>query len=146
MSKTDANLQTPHDVVIAVSDLKRLTIGLTSCLITLATFFGYNLFNRVGALESRSSHQDVSIASLVQIAEHEKEQRAQMSRLLESAQDGQQRILVQFSELRPKVSAIEEIDRSTQVRLDTLADYLRKNQKSDNAIIDNYDSIRATRP
>ena len=142
MSKPDQT-QTPHDVVLAVSDLKRFSGILFSVLTTVLIGIGIHFNSRLVEAERKNALQDVAVSGLVQNAEFEKSNRERMEKLLESAQDGQQRILVQFAELRPKVSAIEEIARNTQIRLEAIADHLRANKHE---VIQNYDSSLATRP
>lgn len=142
MSKPD-QIQTPHDVVLAVSDLKRFAGWSFSILTTVLIGIGVHFNSRLVEVERKNATQDAAVSGLVKSAEFEKSNRERMEKLLESAQDGQQRILVQFAELRPKVSAIEEIARNTQIRLEAIADHLRSTKHE---VIQNYDSSRATRP
>lgn len=142
MSKPDQT-QTPHDVVLAVSDLKRFAGWLFSILTTVLIGIGVHFNSRLIEVERKNALQDTAVSGLVKNAEFEKSNRERIERLLESAQAGQSSILAQFSELRPKVSAIEEIARSTQGRLEAIANYLRDSKKD---VIQNYDSSRATRP
>ena len=142
MSKPDQT-QTPHDVVLAVSDLKRFAGWSFSILTTVLIGIGVHFNSRLVEVERKNATQDAAVSGLVKSAEFEKSNRERIERLLETAQEGQRHILEQFSELRPKVSAIEEIARSTQGRLETIANYLRDTKKE---VIQNYDSSRATRP
>jgi len=142
MSKPDQT-QTPHDVVLAVSDLKRFAGWLFSILTTVLIGIGVHFNSRLIEVERKNALQDAAVSGLVKNAEFEKSNRERIEKLLESAQTGQNSILAQFSELRPKVSTIEEIARSTQGRLEAIANYLRDSKKD---VIQNYDSSRATRP
>jgi hypothetical protein len=133
----------PHDVVIALEDLKRYAIWLSCGAVAAAIIIGANYQSRLVTLEKHDNSQDMTIQHLEQQAEYAKEQLARLQSFIDSSQRNQSDILVQLSSLRANAASTEEITRATQARVEVLADYLRKNSKMSTppAGVDSYDSL-----
>ena len=137
---------TPHDVILKVSDLKSfigwVVAGCVTTGITVLGIIGAHFQSRLVEIEKHDVRQDSSIQTLVQQSEYSKDQLIRIQNSVEASQRNQSEILVQLSALRANASATEEISRSTQKRVEVLADYLRKNSKiTSDSGVDTFDSV-----
>lgn len=127
----DSPRDRPADVILAVADLKRLAVWLVGTLVgfggvvicAVAAYFN----SEIKEQRVVNSSQGMIISSVANDVQSMKSQWQRLEDSIDRAQDGQQVVLVQIAELRAKASSTEEIARSTNERLETLARYMREN-------------------
>jgi len=133
---------TPHDVVLEVVDLKKFIGWIFTGSVAIAIGVGVHFQSRLVEIEKHDNRQDMELSTLSQQSDFTKDQLRIIQSSIESSQRNQSDILVQLSALRANASATEEISRSTQKRVEILADYLRKNSKLvPDSGVDTFDSL-----
>ncbi len=132
---------TPHDVVLAVGDLKRFVAWTLAGFVSCAIAVGVHFQTRLVDIEKHDNKQDLALSQLTQGAQYSKDQLDHIQSAVELSQRNQSEILVQIAALRASGSATEEIARATQGRVERLADFLNRSSKSPSAGVDSFDTI-----
>ena len=127
----DAPHDRPADVILAVADLKRLSIWLVGTLIGFGSVVicaaGAYFQSEIREQRDLNTSQGSSISTITQEIRDIKSRWQRLEDAFERNQSGQQSLLVQIAELRAKAASTEEIARSTQQRIEALASYMREN-------------------
>jgi len=149
-----------HDMGDLVSERERTIVGIGDLKKILAVFFGIGL-TLVGYLCQHYNGQLIQIASQMAIrveADHAQDKKIQKlednldearrsndrsERAVQEQQRIQGEMLLQMNTLTGKMSATEEIARSTRDRVEALLDFVRKENKS--AVISTEDSVYGPR-
>lgn len=132
---------TPHDVVLAVTDLKKLIAWFSAGMVTAAIAALMHIQAQITDIQRHDGKQDISISQLTQGVQYSKDQLDHIQSAVELSQSNQSEILVQIAALRASGSATEEIARATQSRLERLADFLNRSTKATSAGVDSFDTI-----
>lgn len=132
---------TPHDVVLAVGDLKKAFGWVVGILVTLLLIRdGYNQ-TRMVKLEEHASRNDIALSAVSEKLGFYKEQLGSIQTSIEASQHNQSEIIVQLSAMRASGAATEEIARSTQSRVERLAEFISRSSKVSNSGADSFDTI-----